>query len=64
MYWLKSAFEKGLWNSRMVVLFDLLYVAATIALIGLALYLTRGSESEKKPEPTQRDESQDSQDSH
>ena len=28
---------------------DLLYVAATIALIGLALYLTRGSESEKKP---------------
>jgi len=27
---------------------DLLYVAATIALIGLALYLTRGSESEKK----------------
>ena len=39
---------------------DLLYVAATIALIGLALYLTRGSESEKKPEPTPHDESQDS----
>jgi uncharacterized membrane protein YqhA len=38
---------------------DLLYVAATIALIGLALYLTRGSESEKKPEPNSRDESQD-----
>jgi len=39
---------------------DLLYVAATIALIGLALYLTRGSESEKKPESTPREESQDS----
>ena len=39
---------------------DLLYVAATIALIGLALYLTRGSESEKKPEPTPHDKSQDS----
>jgi uncharacterized membrane protein YqhA len=37
---------------------DLLYVAATIALIGLALYLTRGSESEKKAEPTSPDESQ------
>src|SRR5580700_8076784 len=37
---------------------DLLYVAATIALIGLALYLTRGSESEKKPEPTPHDKSQ------
>jgi uncharacterized membrane protein YqhA len=38
---------------------DLLYVAATIALIGLALYLTRGSESEKKPAPTLHDENQD-----
>jgi len=37
---------------------DLLYVAATIALIGLALYLTRGSGSERKPEPTPNDESQ------
>ena len=39
---------------------DLLYVAATIALIGLALYLTRGSESEKKAAPIPHDESQDS----
>jgi hypothetical protein len=39
---------------------DLLYVAATIALIGLALYLTRGSESEKKAVPIPHDESQDS----
>jgi uncharacterized membrane protein YqhA len=37
---------------------DLLYVAATIALIGLALYLTHGSEPEKKAEPTSPDESQ------
>src|SRR5580704_12202215 len=39
---------------------DLLYVAATIALIGLALYLTRGSESEKKAAPIPHDKSQDS----
>jgi len=38
---------------------DLLYVAAAIALIGLALYLTRGSESEKKSALTPQDESQD-----
>ena len=38
---------------------DLLYVAATIALIGLALYLTRGSESEKKAASTPHDESQE-----
>ena len=37
---------------------DLLYVAAAIALIGLALYLTRGSGSERKNEPTLHDESQ------
>jgi uncharacterized membrane protein YqhA len=37
---------------------DLLYIAATIALIGLALYLTRGSESEKKADPTLPGESQ------
>jgi uncharacterized membrane protein YqhA len=30
---------------------ELLYVGATIALIGLALYLTHGSESEKNSEP-------------
>jgi uncharacterized membrane protein YqhA len=38
---------------------DLLYVAAAIALVGLALYLTRGSESEKKSALTPQDESQD-----
>jgi uncharacterized membrane protein YqhA len=38
---------------------DLLYVAAAIALIGLALYLTRGSESERKSALTPQDESQD-----
>jgi uncharacterized membrane protein YqhA len=38
---------------------DLLYVAATIALVGLALYLTRGSGSEKKAEPTPHNERQD-----
>jgi uncharacterized membrane protein YqhA len=37
---------------------DLLYVAATIALIGLALYLTRSSESGKKSEPALPEESQ------
>jgi len=31
---------------------DLLYVGATIALIGLALYLTHGTDSEKNPEQT------------
>jgi uncharacterized membrane protein YqhA len=36
---------------------DLLYVGATIALIGLALYLTHGAESEKKPEPAPQDKS-------
>jgi uncharacterized membrane protein YqhA len=36
---------------------DLLYVAATIALIGLALYLTRGSGSNKKADPSPQDES-------
>jgi len=40
---------------------DLLYVAAAIALIGLALYLTRGSELEKKTELTSHDKSQKSQ---
>ncbi len=39
---------------------DLLYVAAAIALIGLSLYLTRGSESEKKTEPTLQDSNQKS----
>ena len=38
---------------------DLLYVAAAIALIGLSLYLTRGSESEKKTEPTLQDNNQE-----
>jgi uncharacterized membrane protein YqhA len=38
---------------------DLLYVAATIALVGLALYLTRSSGSERKAEPTPHNESQD-----
>src|SRR5258706_12418139 len=33
---------------------DLLYVGATIALIGLALYLTHGAESENKPEQAPR----------
>jgi uncharacterized membrane protein YqhA len=37
---------------------DLLYVAATIALIGLALYLTRGSESGKKADSASLGESQ------
>jgi Uncharacterized protein family, UPF0114 len=40
---------------------DLLYVAAAIALIGLALYPTRGSGSERKNEPTLHDESQNNQ---
>ncbi len=39
---------------------DLLYVAATIALIGLALFLTHSSAPVKSPEPTAHDESQDS----
>jgi uncharacterized membrane protein YqhA len=34
---------------------ELLYIGATIALIGLALYLTHGSESEKNPEPARPD---------
>jgi uncharacterized membrane protein YqhA len=38
---------------------DLLYVAAAIALVGLALYLTRGSGSGKNSEPTPCGESQD-----
>jgi uncharacterized membrane protein YqhA len=38
---------------------DLLYVAATIALIGLALYLTRSAGSGKKAELTPDHESQD-----
>ena len=38
---------------------ELLYVGATIALIGLALYLTHGSESEKNPESPPPDKSQD-----
>ena len=39
---------------------DLLYVGATIALIGLALYLTHGSHSDKNPEaaPAERGEDQ------
>ena len=36
---------------------ELLYVGATIALIGLALYLTHGSEPEKNPEPALEDKS-------
>jgi uncharacterized membrane protein YqhA len=39
---------------------DLLYVAAAIALIGLSLYLTHGSESEKKTEPALQDNNQES----
>jgi uncharacterized membrane protein YqhA len=38
---------------------DLLYVGATIALIGLALYLTHGAESEKKSEQALSDKNQD-----
>ena len=42
---------------------DLLYVGATIALIGLALYLTHGAESEKQPDrenlPPSRAEAKD-----
>jgi uncharacterized membrane protein YqhA len=38
---------------------ELLYVGATIALIGLALYLTHGSESEKNLEPPLPDKNQD-----
>jgi uncharacterized membrane protein YqhA len=38
---------------------DLLCIAATIALIGLALYLTRGSDSEKKREAVPSGESEE-----
>jgi uncharacterized membrane protein YqhA len=43
---------------------DLLYVGATIALIGLALYLTHGADSEKNPEqadltPSRKDDKND-----
>jgi uncharacterized membrane protein YqhA len=38
---------------------ELLYVGATIALIGLALYLTHGSEPEKNPAPALEDKIQD-----
>ena len=40
---------------------DLLYVAATIALIGLALYLTRGSGAVRKTEQAPHDETQSEQ---
>ena|ERR1700758_31013 len=36
---------------------ELLYIGGTIALIGLALYLTHGSEPEKSPEPALEDKS-------
>jgi uncharacterized membrane protein YqhA len=38
---------------------ELLYVGATIALIGLALYLTHGSESEKNPKSALPEKRQD-----
>ena len=41
MYWLKSAFEKVLWNSRMVVLFAVI----TSVLAGIVLFCVIGIES-------------------